>query len=104
MPCILNTFYAGHYLSFAKVQSDSLSVETDANSYLGERFILLKDNEKRNPEQWTGHLAFGEYYLKENNQKLATEYFKKAFEHAPENWKNYTRYLYLQNKFVLERG
>lgn len=68
-----------------------------------EAFQLLGNNLKRNPDQWTGHLAFGEYHLKEKNQEQAVYHFKKAYEHAPENWKNYARYLYLQNKLVFDR-
>jgi len=59
---------------------------------------------KRNPKRWQNHLGFGEYYLKENNQEKATNHFKKAYEFAPDNWKNYARYLYLQNKLILERS
>ncbi len=65
---------------------------------------LLTDNIKTNPEQWEGYLALGEYYLQEGNQEKVVEHFKKAYEYAPDNWKNYARYLYLQNKLVLERN
>lgn len=60
-------------------------------------YTILLDNIKRNPKHWQGHLALGEYYLKVKDQKKATQSFKKAYEYAPENWKNYARYLYLQN-------
>jgi len=56
------------------------------------------------PENFQTHFAFGEYYLKEGSQKKATEHFKKAYDLALEQgvWVNYARYLYLQNKLVLE--
>ncbi|MDT7832427.1 DUF2911 domain-containing protein [Flavobacteriaceae bacterium S356] len=65
-----------------------------------EAYGILLDNIKRNPTHWQGHLALGEYYLKVKNEKKATESFKKAYEYAPERWKNYARYLYLQNRLV----
>ena len=68
-----------------------------------EAFDLLDNNIKLNPNQWTGHLALGEYYIKEKNEEQAVHHFKIAYEHAPENWKNYARYLYLQNKMINER-
>ena len=45
----------------------------------------------------------GEYYLKEENQTLATEHFKKAYELTvaqESGWQNYARYLYLQNRLA----
>ena len=68
-----------------------------------EAFRLLSENIKSNPKQWQGYLAMGEYYLKDNNQSEVVKNFKKAYELAPENWKNYAHYLYLQNKLVLEK-
>ncbi|MEP1778305.1 DUF2911 domain-containing protein [Reichenbachiella sp.] len=68
-----------------------------------EAYRLLSNNIKSNPDQWQGYLSMGEYYLKDGNQKKVVENFKKSFELAPDNWKNYARYLYLQNKLVLER-
>lgn len=70
-------------------------------------FKVLNEAVERFPDNFQNHFAFGEYYLKEGNQKKATEHFKKAFEMAVEQesrWVNYARYLYLQNKLVLERG
>lgn len=67
-----------------------------------EAYVILRDNIKRNPKHWQGHLALGEYYLKMKDQKKATESFKKAYEYATERWKNYARYLYLQNKLALK--
>ncbi|MBX2873450.1 MAG: DUF2911 domain-containing protein, partial [Saprospiraceae bacterium] len=64
---------------------------------------LLLQNSKDHPEQWQAFLALGEYYLADGNQRKVVDNFKKAFELAPENWKNYARYLYLQNKVRLER-
>jgi len=68
-----------------------------------EAFRLLTENVQKNPNQWQGHLALGEYYLKDGDQQKVVEHFKKSYEFAPENWKNYARYLYLQNKLVLDR-
>lgn len=65
---------------------------------------LLIQNSKDHPEQWQAFLALGEYYLVDGNQKKVVENFKKAYELAPENWKNYARYLYLQNRVQLERN
>lgn len=59
---------------------------------------LLLQNAKDHPKQWQGFLALGEYYLVDGDHKKVVESFKKAYELAPENWKNYARYLYLQNK------
>jgi|GEM_PF-463633 len=59
---------------------------------------LLLQNAKDHPQQWQGFLALGEYYLVDGDKKKVVENFKKAYELAPDNWKNYARYLYLQNK------
>lgn len=68
-----------------------------------EAFRLLSEDVKRNPEQWQSYLAMGEYYLHDGNQEKVVENFKKAFAYAPDNWRNYARYLYLQNHLILER-
>ena len=68
-------------------------------------FEVLNDAIKRDPENFQNHFAFGEFYLKEGNQEKATAHFQKAYEMTVEQesgWKNYARYLYLQNKLVLE--
>ncbi|MEM7296635.1 MAG: DUF2911 domain-containing protein [Bacteroidota bacterium] len=76
----------------------------------GERdvaFDVLKESIKRDPKNFQNHFAFGEFYLKEGNQKKATEHFKKAYEMTVDQksrWENYARYLYLQNKLVLENN
>ncbi len=76
----------------------------------GERdvaFKVLNEAIDRYPDNFQNHFAFGEYYLKVGNQEKATEHFKKAYDMAVEQeskWVNYARYLYLQNKLVLERG
>lgn len=62
-----------------------------------EGYAILQDNIRRNPKHWQGYLALGEYYLKIKDQKKATESFKKAYKFASDRWKNYARYLYLQN-------
>ena len=67
-------------------------------------YKLLTQNIENHPEQWQAYLALGEYYLMEGGQKKVVENFKKAYELAPENWKNYARYLYLQNKVREERS
>ena len=61
-------------------------------------FQLLKENEKQHPEDWIAHLALGEYYIKEGEQDKVIAHFKKAYKYAPDNWRNYARYLYLSNK------
>lgn len=65
---------------------------------------ILQQGVKMYPMNFQNHFAFGEYYLKEGNQQLATEHFKKAYQLAQEQgaWINYARYLYLQNKLALE--
>lgn len=74
----------------------------------GERnvaFDVLNAAIKRDPKNFQNHFAFGEFYLKEGNQKKATEHFKTAYEMTIDQksgWENYARYLYLQNKLVLE--
>lgn len=67
-----------------------------------ESYKILSKNVKDNPENWIAHLALGEYYIKEDNQSKVVEHFAKAFEYAPDNWRNYARYLYLSNKLILE--
>ncbi|WP_176214694.1 DUF2911 domain-containing protein [Reichenbachiella faecimaris] len=69
-----------------------------------EAYQLLQENIQKHEHQWQGYLALGEYYLHEGDQKQVVANFKKAYELTPENWKNYARYLYLQNKLVLERS
>lgn len=68
-----------------------------------EAFRLLDENIRNNPDQWQAYLAMGEYYLHDGNQQKVVENFKRSFELAPDNWKNYARYLYLQNKLVLDQ-
>lgn len=71
-----------------------------------EALSILKEGVKRYPENFQTHFAFGEYYLKEKNQKKATEHFKTAYEMTvaqKDRWLNYARYLYLQNKLALEQ-
>ncbi|MEP1034199.1 DUF2911 domain-containing protein [Ekhidna sp.] len=71
-----------------------------------EAFNILKQQIKAQPDNYQNHFAFGEFYLKEENQEKATEHFRKAYEMTVKQesrWVNYARYLYLQNKLVLER-
>lgn len=68
-----------------------------------EAHKLLTDYAKKKPNDWIAHLALGEYYIKTGNQKKVVAHMKLAFENAPDNWRNYARYLYLQNKLILER-
>lgn len=76
----------------------------------GERdvaFDVLNDAIKKDPNNFQNHFAFGEFYLKLGNQKKATEHFKKAYEMTVQQesrWVNYARYLYLQNRLVLENN
>lgn len=68
---------------------------------------VLNESVKRYPSNFQNHFALGEYYLKENNQRKATEHFKRAYDMTVEQkdgWENYARYLYLQNKLVLENS
>lgn len=74
---------------------------------VGEEEVAIKaieDAIKRNPENFANHLAYGEIYLKKGDQEKATEHFKKAYDLGAEYEQsvNYSRYLYLQNKLVLE--
>ncbi len=69
-----------------------------------EAYKVLSDNVKNNPKDWVAHLAMGEYYIKEGNQKKVVEHFKQAYENAPEGSKNYARYMYLSNKVILENS
>lgn len=72
-----------------------------------EAFEILEKGIKMYPDNFQTHFALGEYYLKEQNQVMATEHFKKALDMAIEQesgWENYARYLYLQNKLVFERN
>ncbi|MEP1097381.1 MAG: DUF2911 domain-containing protein [Cyclobacteriaceae bacterium] len=68
-----------------------------------ESYKILSQRIKEKPEEWQTYLALGEYYQKVGDQEKATENFKKSFEYSSDNWKNYARYLYLQNKLMLER-
>lgn len=67
-----------------------------------EALRLLSEDIKAHPTQWATYLALGEYYIKDGNQEKVVENFKKAYENAPDNWKHYARYLYLQNKLILK--
>lgn len=72
-----------------------------------EAYQLLKKAVKQAPDNFQNHFAFGEYYLKIGDQQKATEHFQIAYEMTVEQenrWKNYARYLYLQNKLVLENN
>ena len=69
-----------------------------------EALRLLSDHAKRRPEDWQSFLALGEYYVQNGDQQKAVDNFERSFELAPDNWKNYARYLYLQNKLILDRG
>lgn len=66
-------------------------------------FKRLSDYVKRKPIDWIAHLSLGEYYLNQKQPKKVVEHFQQAYENATENWKNYARYLYLQNKVLLDR-
>lgn len=63
-------------------------------------FTLLSTMLQKEPTNWVAHLAMGEYYIKDANQKKATHHFKQAYENAGEQSKNYTRYMYLSNKLI----
>lgn len=67
-----------------------------------EAYRILKENVEQNPEDWIAHLALGEYYIKEGKQQMVVNHFEKAYQFAPDNWKNYARYLYLSNKIILK--
>ncbi|MEM1406267.1 MAG: hypothetical protein AAGG59_05790 [Bacteroidota bacterium] len=69
-----------------------------------EALEVLTRQIENDPENRANHLALGEYYLKTGDQKKATESFKKAYEYSRgTQGENYTRYVYLQNKLILER-
>lgn len=69
-----------------------------------EAYEILQQQTSRDPKNHANFLALGEFHLKQGNQKEATESFQKAYELAKgTRSENYTRYLYLQNKLVLER-
>ncbi|MCL6265912.1 DUF2911 domain-containing protein [Flagellimonas myxillae] len=68
----------------------------------GKTYKLLSQMLQENPENWIANLAMGEYYIKAGDQKKATYHFGKAYEHAGERSKDYTRYMYLSNKLILE--
>lgn len=67
-----------------------------------EALKALNNYHSKNSNDWIAHLTYGEYYIKEGDQKKVVEHFKKAWENAPDNWKNYARYLYLSNKITLK--
>ncbi|SNY99974.1 DUF2911 domain-containing protein [Flagellimonas pacifica] len=67
-------------------------------------FKILSTMLKKDPDNWITNLAMGEYYIKEENQEKATFHFGKAYEHAGERSKPYTRYMFLSNKLVLEQN
>ena len=73
-----------------------------------EAFKILSSQIKKHPDNYPNYLALGEYYLKEKNQEKATENFKKAYKLTVEQNKikaqNYYRYMYLQNKLILENN
>ncbi len=66
-------------------------------------FELLSEMLQKEPDNWIANLAMGEYYIKANDQEKATFHFGKAYEYAGERSKNYTRYMYLSNKLILEQ-
>ena len=84
-------YYYYYTLSFMLLEGDS---ETTYN--------LLSELNKDQPDNWVVHLALGEYYIYQKNQSKATHHFGKAYEQAGEQSKNYTRYMYLSNKLILE--
>lgn len=64
---------------------------------------ILEQQIKRDPENRANYLALGEYHLNQGNQQKATDCFKRAYELSIGTLgENYCRYLYLQNKLVLE--
>ncbi len=68
-------------------------------------FEILQKGTELYPDNHANYLALGEYYLKEGDQAQATEHFKMAYERAVKNNPpaNYYRYMYLQNKLILDR-
>ncbi|MDW3191100.1 MAG: DUF2911 domain-containing protein [Cytophagales bacterium] len=70
-----------------------------------ESLAILEAQINRDPKNRANFLALGEYHLNQGNQKEATESFKQAYELSKGSLgENYCRYLYLQNKLVLERS
>lgn len=72
-----------------------------------EGLSLLLNDLKVHPNNYPTYLALGEIFQKEGDQKSAVDHFKKAYELNVEQnsmGANYARYLYLQNKLMLERG
>ncbi|WP_420399716.1 DUF2911 domain-containing protein [Flagellimonas sp.] len=66
-------------------------------------YELLSEMLQKEPNNWIANLAMGEYYIKAKDQEKATFHFGKAYEYAGERSKNYTRYMYLSNKLILEQ-
>lgn len=66
-------------------------------------YELLSGMLEKKPDNWIANLAMGEYYIKTKDQEKATYHFGKAYQHAGERSKNYTRYMYLSNKLILEQ-
>lgn len=70
-----------------------------------EALRLLEDQIKKDPKNRANYFALGEYYLKLKDQEQATESFKKAYELAKgTRGENYAKYLYHQNRLILESG
>lgn len=70
-----------------------------------EGLELLRNDLKIHPDNYATYLALGEIEQKEGDQQAALENFKKAYELSEQQNSmgvNYTRYLYLQNKLMLE--
>ena len=70
-----------------------------------EALKLLNSQIKRDPENRANYLGLGEYYLHVGDQKKATDNFRQAYEKSKGIvGENYAKYLYHQNRLVLERG
>jgi len=67
-----------------------------------EAFQILSQQLEKEPDNWVLHLALGEYYIKDEDQKKAAYHYEKAYENAGERSLNYARYMYLCNKLILE--
>lgn len=69
-----------------------------------EALEILEKQIDQDPDNRANYLALGEYYLKVGNQRKVVESFQKAYEKSKGTpGENYARYLYLQNKLVLEK-
>lgn len=98
-PKILNKVYLDYYLESHKRESDDVEAKLESNEHLYKKHKELYDKDRPSHARLT--YQFGYLYQKKGNNKMAYEYYKKAWKINPIYLKPLLKVSYLKLYFLV---